>query len=352
MNLTKAKHRAHRSPRPRFERGVVMLSLDTEQIWGYQDPLFDPLDESQFQNRYPGAVEAHDRLLECLQAARLGATWLVVGGLALPGSDGPHDRRMAGLPARWTVKIPAGGEASAPLWYRRSFIERLRAARPLQEIGLHGGLTHFAWSEREKNIENVIRWELAEGLKALAQIQPRPRSFSFPRDEEAHHALLADHGIRAYRGPTPALAYRLGRTLAGAALRALTELSRATPPPVWPQETLPGLWNIPSSMFLYPIGPSRARIVALKSRVERFARGIDAAVRYRGIFHFCLHPENLAESPSGFSMFEELVEKLLRARARGDIEILTMGEAAERMSAFGSPFAIHSQGSKSYVSYS
>ena len=328
-----------------------MVSLDTEQIWGYQDPLFDPLDESQFVSRYPGAVEAHDKILGCLQTAGIGATWFVVGGLALSGSAGAHDSRMAGLQARWTVKIPKGGEKSAPLWYRRSFVERLRAAGPLQEIGLHGGLTHFAWSGREKNIEDVVQWELSEGLKALAQIDLRPSSFSFPRDEEAHHGLLADHGIRAYRGQTPGLAYRLGRTMPGAALRALDELRRAAPTPVWPHETLPGLWNIPSSMFLYPLGGSRSKIIGLETRVERFARGIDAAVRHRGVFHFCLHPENLAESPSGFSIFEDLLEKLLRVRARGDVEVLTMGEVAARMSAFGSPFTTHSQGSKTYVSY-
>ena len=42
-----------------FQRGVVMLSFDTEQMWGY----FDQLNEPQFQSRYPGAIEAHEKLL-------------------------------------------------------------------------------------------------------------------------------------------------------------------------------------------------------------------------------------------------------------------------------------------------
>ena len=100
---------------------------------------------------------------------------------------------------------------------------------------------------------------------------------------------------------------------------------------MWPQETLPGLWNIPSSLFLYPIGPSRTRVAGLRSRIERFSRGIAAAARLRGIFHFCLHPENLTESPHGFSMLEDILERLVRTRDRGDVEILTMGEVAARM---------------------
>jgi hypothetical protein len=177
----------------------------------------------------------------------------------------------------------------------------------------------------------VIKWELAEGVKALQQSFVQPRSFSFGRDQEAYHELLPAHGICCYRGRTPVLAYKLGRTLPGAMLRYFDELRRAAPPLVWPRETLPGLWNIPSSLFLYPIGPSRTRVVALRSRVERFSRGLEAAARYRGIFHFCLHPENLTESRLGFSMFDAILERLVRARDCGDIEILTMGEVVARM---------------------
>jgi hypothetical protein len=231
------------------------------------------------------------------------------------------------------------------LWYRRSFIERLRQAHPRQEIGLHGGLTHLVWTtQHAKHV--VVRRELQQGIKALQQAQVRPCSFSFPRDEEAHHELLGADGIRCFRGRTPTLASRLGRTLPGACLRVLDELRWATPPPVWPYESLPGLWNIPSSLFLYPIGTARTRVVALRSRLERFSRGIDAAIRSRGIFHFCLHPENLVESSQGFSVFDDLLERLVKARDRGDVEVLTMAEVAGRMeglSARNGPGAVFSE---------
>jgi len=113
--------------------------------------------------------------------------------------------------------------------------------------------------------------------------------------------------------------------------RLFDEIRRVAPPPVWPIETLPGLWSIPSSAFLYPIGASRCRVVGIRARIERFRRGLEAAARLRGIFHYCLHPENLTESPQGFLMFEEMLELLTRARDRGDIEILTMTKAAVRM---------------------
>jgi hypothetical protein len=65
--------------------------------------------------------------------------------------------------------------------------------------------------------------------------------------------------------------------------------------------------------------------------VERFRRGVDAAVRHRGIFHYCLHPDNLSEAPDGFSMLDDILEFLVRRRERGDIEISTLAEVVGRM---------------------
>jgi len=309
-----------------FERGVVILSFDAEQIWGY----LDLLSEVQFRKRYPGAVESHRRLLEIIAEAGVSATWFLVGAMALSGSDGPADLRMAGLPMAWRAKIPAGTEGTKPLLYGRSFVDQLRKIRPCQEIGLHGGLTHFIWTNPLATRENV-EWELAEGIAALQQAGVRPLSFSFGREQEVYHTLLPAHGIRCYRGRTVSRAFQLGRTFCGALARLFDELRRATPPPVWPEEMLPGLWNIPSSLFLYPIRPCRTSVVRLQSRLDRFSLGIAAAARHRGIFHFCLHPENLVESPHGFSMFEDMLEKLILSRDRGDVEVLTMSEVAARM---------------------
>lgn len=309
-----------------FERGVVMLSVDTEQIWGH----LDLLNETQFHSRYPDALGAHDKLLTSLCAAGVSATWFVVGGMTLRGADGTRDSRMAGLPIEWAARIPSGVEATTPLWYRQSFVQRLREARPLQEIGLHGGLTHIIWTDVHAT-RNVVEWELSEGVKALEQALVRPCSFSFGREQEAYHELLPAHGIRSYRGRTASLGHQLGPTLRGALLRLLNEVARATPPLVWPQQTLPGLWNIPASLFLYPIGRSRTRVVGLRSRVDRFSRGLKAAARRRGIFHFCLHPENLTESRDGFSMFDDILELLVRARDSGDVDVLTMRDVVARM---------------------
>ncbi len=283
-----------------FECGVVMVSIDTEMLWGY----LDMLDEARFEARYPNSPETHTKLLRRLTDAGVSATWFVVGALAIP--------------------------ESTRLLHCRPFLERLRDAWPAQEIGLHGGLTHLIWGDIRSSRQSM-RGELCTGIDVLSDLCEPPVSFSFPRNIEAYYELLPQHGIRCFRGRPPSLAWRLGRTLPGAMLRCLDEVRCAPPPVVWPQQGIGQLWRIPASMFLYPLGTARVRLIGLRSRVARFSRGIKAAARRRGIFHFCFHPENLAESPHGFHLLDDMLEKLIEARRRGDVEVLTMRDVLARV---------------------
>ncbi len=281
--------------------GLVTISLDTERMWGY----FDLMGEPQCHKRFPGAEPMHDRLLQLLVQGGVSATWAVVGGLALDSSAGAPDERLRGLDGSWTRRIPAGDQRTAPLWYARDFIRRLRDARPVQEIGLHGGLTHLPWGAGATTAEHA-RWELRQGLASLAELGIEPRSFVYPRDLVAQPELLAESGFGCYRGRAPIWSERFGYSLTGSAIRAAEELAVLTPPPVWPVRVLPGLWNLPASMPLYSMAAKRNRAIPLRLRLERVRRGLEAAARRRGVFHLALHPENLAEGPDAFSVFESV----------------------------------------------
>jgi peptidoglycan/xylan/chitin deacetylase (PgdA/CDA1 family) len=320
--------KAKENPSFVMDQGAVVLSLDAELLWGH----LDILTEKRFNSRYPNARAAYDHVLRSLCNSGVSATWLVVGGMALGECRGGADARMKGLPAAWRQRIPAGNEVTSPLWYRRSFVRQLANASTPQEIGLHGGLSHLIWTDRH-SVPAVAKAELEAGLTALRETGVQPTSFSFPRNLERHHSLLAEAGLRCYRGAAPILSEKMGRTLPGAVLRVMDELGRAVPPPVWPQQKMPGLWNIPASMFLYPIGESRSRIINHQTRLDRFEKGIEAAARHRGVFHFGLHPVNLAESPHGYRLFDSLIERLAHARQKGDVSILTMAQLSTRMEA-------------------
>jgi hypothetical protein len=305
-----------------FERGVAIISIDTEQIWGH----FDLLGARQFESRFPNAPEIHDRLLNLLSGEGIAATWTLVGALTLPASEGSSDRRFSDTPRYWAERIPAGNERTEPLWYARSFVQRLQRARTPQDLGMHGGISHLVWGD-PRTSASIAAFELGAGMKALREIGIEARSFVFPRDLEAHHAILRDGGIRCYRGRAPILSERLGFNLAGSLARAAEEACRLVPPPVWPEEAIPGLWNVPASMSLYCLGASRTRFVPAKLRLERLKLGLDAANRQRGIFHLAMHPENLAESEFAFPVFESIVHEICRRRDGGEIETRTMDGA-------------------------
>jgi hypothetical protein len=308
-----------------FPSGAVILSIDTEHMWGY----FDELTESGFRQRFPTAVEAQDKLLARLIDAGLSATWFVVGGMALRECAGVGDPRLSALPTYWIGQVPAGRESSAGLWYRPSFVRRLLDARPLQEIGLHGGLTHLVWTDPRVS-RHSARHELVEGIRALEELGVRPRTFSYARSQEAYQSLLSAHGLRGYRGRVASLAWQLDRSLPGAFLRALDEWRIAAPPLARPKEALPGLWNVPASMFFYPLHSLQGRLVPARTRVERFSKGIEAAIRSAAIFHLSLHPENLTEAPHAFAVFDEIVDRLVGACQREGLEVLTMSDVISR----------------------
>ncbi len=307
-------------------RGTVLVTLDTEQIWGY----LDCLTEREFQESFPRAVETAPKLLDLFCQAGLRATWTVVGALSLEGTGGAADSRFRDLPKEWVGRVPGGDIRTAPFWYARRFVEAIRDALPRQEIGLHGGLTHLCWGSPPRPAD-VLRREIQRGIRALEQIGVTPRSFTFPRDIEAHHELLAEHGIRCYRGRSPSWGHRAGRNLFGGVVRLLAEVSRSPAPVVWPEEKMPGLWNIPSSLSLYRTSEQRARLAPLASRVARVREGIERAARTGGIFHYYLHPENVTESAAALPVFEEIIGLFAAARDRGDVEVMTMSEVVDRL---------------------
>ena len=219
------------------------------------------------------------------------AAWAIVGGLTLSGSAGRTDGRFRGLPDHWVSLIPAGNEMSHPMWYSRSFALQLRTAKPRQDIGLHGGLTGLMW-DNARVTKAEIRREIRAGIDALAELGIHARSFVYPRNRECFHEFLVENDLAAtVCGRSPVAWEKLTSRLPRAALRVIEEIGRFEPPVVWPSEYRPGLWNIPASLALYPMGRLRSQLVPLATRLRRFRLGIEAAVRSKGMFHFLSAPQ-------------------------------------------------------------
>lgn len=313
-----------------FDRGIFTLSLDFELIWGTLD-LFGP-------KKFARACRIErevviDRLLELLVEFEVPATWCVLGHLFLDHCSSTAEPKHASItrphhawhPADWFVNDPGGNETSAPDFFGRSLVEKIRDCPVEQEIGSHS-FSHVIFGDPGCSAATADS-ELAECVRLAEAMGIEMRSFAFPRNSVGHLGSLKQHGFSCYRGPEPnwyegarwpGMVSRLGRL--AAVLRA------ATPPVVEPVKDDSGLWNIPGSAMYFPMHGGR-RFLPLQYRIKRAIKGLNAAATQRRIFHFWFHPTNLADSTE--SMFAGLRAIFTHARTlreQGRMDFLPMGK--------------------------
>jgi len=315
---------------PGFARGLFSLSFDFELVWGSRDLVAD-VSDLQRQARIT-RERVFPALLALLEEHDIVATWATVGQLFLeaggPPGHGLVPPNHAWYSAPWFQGIPEGTEAQHPAFFGRSLILQLRDAG--QEIGSHS-FSHPIFGDPGCS-RDCAEADLARCVAEAEVLGIALRSFVFPRNVAGHPELLARHGFTCWRGLEPAWYNRPGIPKAVGRLAHFSHVSRAAcPPTVMPSRDAHGLWNIPASASLLPIDGVR-RLIPIAQRVRRCQRGIDQAARDRRIFHLYMHPINLASAPEAMlDALDQVFSHAARRRDAGDIEILSMGQIAERL---------------------
>jgi hypothetical protein len=309
-----------------FSRGVFTISLDFELMWGTID--------KHGMNGFRKACEIErqfviDRLLNLFVQHEISATWCVVGHLMLDRCESRNGVKHAEIiPPRhawyadWFAHDPCGDEATYPLFYGKSLVQKIRDCPVPQEIGSHS-FSHVIFGDPGCSPETA-RSELAACVHAAKPLNIDLRSFVFPRNSVGHLSILKEFGFHAYRGPAPQWQNRIPSAIVQRLARLTSIFLATSPPVVLPMKTPEGLWNIPASMLYFPMHGVR-RHVPMDLRVKRAKKGLEAAVREKKIFHLWFHPTNLADEME--TMFEGL-ERILRhaslLREKGQLEVLPM----------------------------
>ena len=314
----------------RLPRAVFTLSLDFELIWGTLDLRGpDGFGEACRVER----SEVVDRLLALLVEFDVRASWLVVGHLFLDRCDTPRHPEIVRPahdwhPDDWFRHDPGGDEEAAPNFLGRSLVERVRACPVAQEIGGHS-FSHPIYGDpgcsraaAESDLDALVAAAAGMGLTL--------RSFSFPRNRVGYEDALAARGFRVFRAPEPT-AYRDLRWAFPRRLGHLADVLLArTPPAVLPERRGDGLVAVPGSMVYFPMHGPR-RLVPMALRVRRALKGLRAAVREGRVFHLWTHPTNLAEHKEAmFGGLRTILEEMAKLRARGLMEVQTLGELGGR----------------------
>jgi len=157
-----------------FERGIAILSFDTEQIWGHADYF----NEAQFLQRYLARSRRTTGCSMGLCAADIPATWFLVGGMALSGSKGSQDGRN-GRPARRVDQQSAGPEARGqrPSGTATPSLSRLKGANPHQEnrAARRVDASHLDRFRASRGTSPGENWPRVSG-RSMSLAYPRVRS--------------------------------------------------------------------------------------------------------------------------------------------------------------------------------
>jgi hypothetical protein len=288
--------------------GALCISIDLELAWGMWD-----IPSAAYDHRCAEKERAVvGALLDLFASRSVPATWAIVGRL-LDASDGAPD-------ATWLWNH---------IWYAPDVVDAIRAAAPGHDLGSHS-FAHVYFQELDRE-------RLRSDLQAARRTHERHglafTSFVFPRNQVAHLDLLAEAGVKVFRGADVgwhATARRqLGRT-PGRAAHLVDELLPFPPAVVEPISHPCGLVEVPGSMLLFGRDGvrclARPEITILKAKL-----GLHRAAREGRVFHLWFQPANFyARTEAQLRLLERILDEACALRERGTLEIRTMASYATR----------------------
>lgn len=316
----------------KFEKGIFVLSLDFELIWGTADLGLDHFKKACLIERQV----VIDRLLQLFEKYEISATWAILGHLFLDKcelTNGEKHPEIARPDFDWTnedwfAHDPCGVENDDSIHLGKSLVDKIRNCRVHQEIGSHS-FSHIVFGDKGCSRETAEN-EINECVKLAAAQGIELKSFVFPRNEIGYLDVLKKFGFESYRGVEPnwyenrSVSESLRR-----GLRLFDVLRAATPPTVLPEKNEIGIWNIPGSAMYFPMHGFR-RYIPVSRRVSRTIKGLNAAAEKKQIFHFWFHPTNMVdEMDKMFDGLETILKYVGKLRESSEIEVLTMGEVVK-----------------------
>jgi peptidoglycan/xylan/chitin deacetylase (PgdA/CDA1 family) len=299
------------------EKGVFILSLDTELAWG----TFDKGNIDTHESAYHSTRSVVAKLCELFDQYEISATWAVVAHL-LDDCDGSHPDLLTGTER--DERLPCLAGVDRELWYAPDLVKTIQSCDTEQDIGLHG-YSHLIFGEHSRE---VAEQELDATVETAQKYGLSPSSFVFPRNSVAHLSALAERGFSAYRGVDARWYER--RSLppdARKPLRFLDEGLGITPPAVTPWEES-GLVCIPGSNPFRPLHGGW-KWTPDGAQVRRAKKGLQSVADSDGIYHLWFHPFNLGrDSDQLLDILERILGYATKLRSDGQIDVLSMRDVA------------------------
>lgn len=317
------------------QRGLFVLSFDTELAWG----SFDNGGLARYRHHLGVYREIFQRLVGLLDSYEIPATWLFVGHLLLDrcerDSSGTTHRhvlrpRYHWYPYDWHHLDPASDIHRDPWWYGTDLLAILRAARVRHEVGTHT-FSHVIADDPACSQE--IFCSQLQTCAELHQEHGLPfHSIAFPRNRIAHLDCLPKFGITAYRGRESRWYSRRWPNTSGSGVLHILDRSIPVCPPTYelPSLVQGQLVNLPASMIFLSSDGFR-KLIPDAVRIQQARAGLVRAGELGRLFHLWLHPANMASGVGTFNTLEAILATAVSLREQGRLDVLTMEAAAERI---------------------
>lgn len=296
-----------RSP---FEKGIVVISADFEMAWAFR--------YSKMRNKYSEEIGLQERdnvprLLLLFDKYRIPVTWATVGHLFLNNCE----KDKEGLPhpemhrpnyfqnsnwkfefGDWYDSDPCSNHLTAPAWYAPDLIEMILKSSINHEIACHT-FSHIDCTEKNCPPELFIS-EIEACKNVAADKGIELKSMVYPGGTFGNFNLLKKMGFTSYRKE---MKYNID----------LPSIDKY------------GLVQIPSSCGLdkwkYDWNSGKY--------IKVITSYLDKAAKYKKVAHLWFHPSMNVWYLE--NVLPTILKNIFSMREQGKLEILTMGELAERV---------------------
>lgn len=315
-----------------LQKGVFVLSLDTELCWGVVDK------PEQLKNNlkyYEQARNCIDKILILLEKYNISATWAIVGHLFLRECNSTGGQKHLDIPRStytwykkdWFNESPCTNDKDDPLWYGQDIIKKINNCKVYQEIGCHS-FAHIPYGD-ENTKRDTVQADLANCVCEAEKLGLKLRSFVFPRNDSGFIDELKNFGFITYRGTEPSWYKTFPKRIRK--ICHIIDQFLAIAPPVSIPECDKELYNISASMFYLPMNGFRG-LIPISSRIHKAKKGIKKAIRNKKIFHLWFHPFNIATDQEKLLCgLEEIFKEVYLSLENGELETKSMGEVADSM---------------------
>ncbi len=276
----------------------LTISIDLELGWGNWDNI-TPFHIENIESKERIIVE---RLLKIFDRYEISVTWAFVAALL----DEDSAKNMPG---------------DMSLWYAPEIIDKIRKSIMPHDLGSHGGKHKYFDSMNEK--------EAIEDIQFAADIHSKNGipldSFVYPRNKVARTDLLADHGIKVYRGQDHAWheTIRSKQVILGRAANLLDKVLPISPQAVKP-DFKGNICNIPGSMLFFSRNGIR-KLAHPNITLTKLYKGMQHAINKNSVFHLWFHPSNFwINTDQQFEIFETFIKQASTYVELDQLEVSSM----------------------------